>query len=186
MVCGGFIIGGVAALRRWRLKVIVGEHLVLLIAPIDLKLFVFLIIQLNLMHLFVLVLGGLLDLNGPHHLRPRIALVPFFQLLPSALRVSLGQGHWQIVTVEELVVLLGEGRRALLLVAVLRRVLLHHLAVAAAHGHRARHRRRQLLHLLLQQLLLRLLGGSVVWSSGGASRYRSFCICRFLQEGCLG
>ena len=140
-------------------------------------------------HLLVLILDSLLDFLSLHQHRSCVSKVALLYLLASTLGATLSKRHRWLVTNEEVVLLIDveEGRRrALLLVAVLRRVLLHHLAVAAAHGHRARHRRRQLLHLLLQQLLLRLLGGSVVWSSGGASRYRSFCICRFLQEGCLG
>ena len=88
-----------------------------------------------------LILDGLLDFLRLLHRRPCVSKVAPLELLAPTLGVALGQGHWRLVTKEEVVLRIDVkvGRRALLFIAVLCCIWLHlHHALAPAHAHRVR------------------------------------------------
>ena len=80
-----------------------------------------------------LVLDRLLDFLGLHRSRSCNPKMTLLQLLALTLSVALSQGHWRLITKEEvLFVNFKVGRRALFLITVLRCLWLHHHALAPA------------------------------------------------------
>ena len=88
-----------------------------------------------------LILDGLLDFLRLLHRRTCVSKVAPLELLAPTLGVTLGQGHWRLITKEEVVLRIDVkvGRRALLFIAVLCCIWLHlHHTLAPASTHRIR------------------------------------------------